>query len=80
MVTSRVVYVPTILEDGQIQLRRDTIYEEQGVEQFRKHHRQVLEPGEDVSQHVLWIRQLCALIWTPAVIAEYQRLKALRTP
>ena len=77
MITSRLVHTPTILEDGQIQLREEVVYEEDSVELFRKFHRRVLEPGvEDVASLPARLRAICEAIWTPDVITEYQRKKA----
>lgn len=41
-----------------------------------KNIRQTLEPGQDVSTFPQKIRSICALVWTPAVIAAYQLKKA----
>ena len=77
MITQRTVAIPTILEDGQIQLREDTVYEENGQELFRQHHRRVLDPadplppGEDAR-----VQAVAQLLWTPSVIAERKQKRA----
>lgn len=71
-VTTRLAYVLTVLEDGQLQVRRDIVYEDDGVEVFRKHHRQVLAPGQDVSGFPSKVQSIAAVVWTPQVIADYQ--------
>lgn len=70
MITKRqVIGKIEILEDGQIQLREDTIIEEDGVELNRRYHRRVLEPGQDVSGETSRLRQVAGVVWTPEVIA-----------
>lgn len=65
-----------IQDDGQIEFRRTRVIMD-GTELIgEKHHRQVLEPGQDVSAQPLKVRQVCQLIWTPAVIAAYLAAKA----
>ena len=76
-ITERQVFVPTILEDGQIQLRTDTIYEKAGVEIARTHFRQVLEPGQDVSTQSSRIKAICAAVWTPDVVKAFADARAL---
>ena len=74
--THRTIYDNiTILEDGQIQLRRArVILDDDGVTEIsRQFHRQVLEPGHDVTQFEQRVRDVCALIWTPAVVAAYRQ-------
>jgi hypothetical protein len=79
MITPRIVLVPTILEDGQVQLREDTVYEENGVEAFRKHHRRVLEPSLTIDPQLdSRIAAICQVVWTPEVVTEYERQKAAR--
>ena len=74
-IKERIVYIPTVLEDGQVQLRTDTVYEENGLELFRKYHRQVLTPGEDVSTQSKRIKDICGIVWTQAVIDDYKTKK-----
>ena len=78
MITQRLVHIPTILEDGQIQLREDTVFEENGVELFRQHHRRVIEPGEDIRNQPQRVQAICAVVWTSDVIAERKRILALQ--
>lgn len=71
-----------ILDDGQIELRRSRIFLDNTITPpdlvGEKHHRQVLEPGQDVSSFPLKIRQICNVVWTPQVIADYEAAKAAR--
>lgn len=67
-----------ILDDGQIEFRKTRVIMD-GIEFVgEKHHRQVLEPGQDVTAQPAKVRQICQLIWTPAVIAAYLAAKAER--
>lgn len=70
----------TILEDGQIQVRRArVILDLDGVTELsRTFNRAVLEPGQDVSSFPPKIRGICNLIWTPQVISDYLAAKAAR--
>lgn len=62
-----------ILDDGQIEFRKTrTVTDTVTGEIFEKHHRQVLFPGQDVTSQPNKVRQICAIVWTPAVIAAYQ--------
>jgi len=75
----RLAYQTTILEDGQLQVREDTIIERDGVEISRLYHRRVLAPlappTEDTHPDAR-VRAVAALIWTPEVIAAYRRRMA----
>ena len=72
MITKRSVAIPTILEDGQVQLREDTIFEEDGKEVFRSHHRRVLEPGANVAAEAPRLRAVCNAVWTPDVVRDFE--------
>ena len=73
MITKRTVAIPTVLEDGQIQLREDTVFEEDGVEVIRTHRRRVLEPGDNVTTESPRVRDICNIVWTPAIIADFEQ-------
>lgn len=66
-----------ILDDGQVELRKTRIITDSVTgEKFERHHRQVLEPGQDVTSQPNKVRQICAVVWTPQVIADYLAAKA----
>jgi hypothetical protein len=65
-----------ILDDGQIEFRRTRVIVDGTEVIAEKHHRQVLEPGQDVTALPNKVRQICAVVWTPAVIAAYAAAKA----
>lgn len=68
----------TIRPNGLIEVRTKISVDEDGVELGSKFHRRVFEPGEDVSDQPNKLRQICNLIWTPAVIAAWEAEKAAR--
>lgn len=68
-----------ILEDGQMQLRIDTVIEKDGVEISRLYHRGVLEPGQDISTQDPRVQTVCDVLWTPRVIEDYKTAKARNT-
>lgn len=63
----------TILADGQINVRRDRVIidDTTGEELGRRPHRFVLEPGQDTTPLPSRVRQICATVWTPAVVADF---------
>jgi hypothetical protein len=78
-IADKITHNITILEDGQIQLQRVRTLVENGVAIAEQYHRSVLEPGEDVAALPKRIRDICAIVWTPQVIADYRsRLNAER--
>lgn len=74
MITKRIEFGQiAILPDGQIQLRQDTIIEEDGVEIIRTFNRSVLAPGDDTSKVIDdRISAITSAIWTPDVIKKHQ--------
>ncbi len=77
MITKRVEFGKIeILVDGQIQLREDTVIEEDGVELSRTYHRSILKP--DMDPKTITDTRLSAIIpvlWTQAVIDAYNQKK-----
>ena len=65
-----------VLEDGQIQLRTDTVILEGDVEISRLYHRGVLEPGQSITDQDARVQAIGQVVWTPEVVAEYRRRKA----
>lgn len=69
----------TILEDGQIQLRKArVILDTDGTELTKVFHRVVLEPGQSVVDLPPRIQEVCNIIWKAKVISDYNIAKALR--
>lgn len=66
-----------ILEDGQLQVREDTVILDDAKEITRLYYRYVLEPGDDVKNKDKRVQDVSALIWTIEVITEFKRKKGL---
>lgn len=73
-IIQKIVFFIGILDDGQIEVRRTRQFYDDSTNEFlgEKHHRQVLEPGQDVSSFPERIRNICAVVWTPVVIEAYR--------
>lgn len=69
-----------ILDDGQIELRRTRVILDGGEVIGERHHRQVLEPGQDVTLFPARVRRISEAVWTPQVIADYLAAKAVKLP
>ena len=69
----------TILEDGQMQIRRADIVYRDGIEIARNFHRHVLSPGQDVSGEEEKVRRIAAAVHTKPVIDAFKEA-ALASP
>ena len=74
-----VISAITILEDGQLQIRRSRRVFDGPTMIAEQYHRHVLAPGDETTTEDARVRQVATLLWTPEVVAEYQRQKQLRT-
>ena len=62
----------TILEDGQIEVRRSRrVFGATGLIGER-YHREVLLPGQNISAQPPQVKAICAVVWTPNVIAAFR--------
>lgn len=61
-----------VLADGQIQVRIDTVIEEDGIEISRTYHRKILAPGDDVTKEDAAVKLVADAAWTQAVIDAYK--------
>lgn len=68
----------TVLPDGVIWVRTDTVLEEDGVEISRTFHRHVLAPGDDFSVEADDVRRLAETEHTPGRVAAYKVAQAAR--
>jgi hypothetical protein len=68
----------TVLEDGQLQIRRSRrIFD--GTDMIaEQYHRHVLAPGDDLTMEDDRVKDMANLLWTQAVISAYQEKKASR--
>jgi hypothetical protein len=62
----------TVLEDGQLQIRRSRrVYD--GAEMIgEQYHRHVLAPGDDLVGQDARVSLVANLLWTPAVVQTYR--------
>ena len=68
-----------ILADGQIQVRLDTyVYEDGELIAGPEYWREVIHPGQDVSDRDPAIKRIAAVEHTPPVIAAFQAAEAER--
>tara|TARA_B100001559_G_scaffold44514_1_gene33214 strand:- start:486 stop:734 length:249 start_codon:yes stop_codon:yes gene_type:complete len=70
--TERTEYKEEILPNKVIQVRRADVIKKDGVEVGRTYHRNVVVPGQDVSDQPDEVQAIAAALWTAEVIAAYQ--------
>ena len=70
--TERVELKEEILPNQTIQLRVATVIERDGEEVGRQYHRSVFTPGADLSEAPSEVKKIAKVLWTPAVISEYE--------
>jgi hypothetical protein len=62
MITKRIeIGKLEILKDGQIQVRQDTVFEENGKEQIRTYHRVVLPPNDETNNIIKMLMEAIKL-------------------
>ena len=71
-----VISAITILEDGQLQVRRSRRIFDSGVQLAEQYHRHVLAPGDETAREDARVRAIANLLWTPAVIQAYRDAQA----
>ena len=62
----------TILVDGQIQVREDTVIERDGVEISRSYHRHVVAPGDDLTKEDPSVARVAVAEHTPERVAAFK--------
>ena len=70
--TEHTEYKEEILPNQVIQVRRADVIKKDGVEVGRSYHRNVVVPGQDVSEQPAEVQAIAAALWTPEVIAAYE--------
>ena len=75
-----VISAITILEDGQLQIRRSRRIFDGATMLAEQYHRHVIAPGDDVTSEDARVKQVAGLLHTPAVIAAYKAAQALNRP
>lgn len=63
----------TVTENGTILVREVTRIMEDGVEISKQYHRTSFAPEADVSLQPDNVQAVCNTVWTPEVIAAYQK-------
>ena len=66
----------TILEDGQLQIRRSRRILDNGMQIAEQYHRHVLAPGDETAGEDSRVKAVANLLWTPQVIADYKVAQA----
>ena len=67
----------TVLADGQLEVRKDTVIERDGVEISRTYHRHVVEPGDDLDAEDSRVKAVATgTIHTVKVIEDFTAKKA----
>jgi len=67
------VGVVTVLADGQLQVREDTVYLDNGVEVARTFHRRVLEPSLTDTPADPLVRAVASVVWTAERVAAREQ-------
>lgn len=62
----------TVTENGIVLVREVIKIIEDGVEISKQYHRSSFTPDSDVSAQPKNVKDICALTWTPEVIAAYK--------
>jgi hypothetical protein len=62
----------TVTENGTVLVREVTKIMEDGKELSKQYHRSSFAPASDVSKQPKNVKDICALTWTPEVIAAYE--------
>lgn len=75
---SQEVMKRNILRDGQIEVRVDTVFTEDGEEVGRTHNDYVLAPGGGVDGQPAQIVKTASNEWTPEVVAAFREAFAAR--
>ena len=70
--TEGISYQVEVLEDGQLQVRKATRVYKDGVEIGKTYHRHVLTPEADLTNEVKKVKDIAEVVWTEAVISDYE--------
>jgi len=62
----------TLTENGIVLVREVTKIMEDGVELSKQFHRTSFAPESDISAQPQNVKDICAIVWTPEVIAAYK--------
>jgi hypothetical protein len=77
MLEKKIVEQYTILADGQVQCRYETIILEDGIPLSSSYHREVVEPGQDISKKSALLKKIVnGNLWDAETVAAYEAKKA----
>jgi hypothetical protein len=65
-----------IVENGSIQIRRCDRILENDLVISEAYHRHVIHPGEDISAEDQRVRDIADAVWTPEVIAAWEKTQS----
>ena len=75
-----VISAITVLEDGQLQVRRSRRIFDGPTMVTEQYHRHVLGPGDDTTQEDTRVRAVATALWTPTVVQAYRDALARNRP
>ena len=67
-----------VVPGGHIQVRMDTIIEEDGVELSRSYHRHTCHPDSDMTQEEKQVQDIAVIVHTDEIKAAWEKFKAER--
>jgi len=70
--SEQIEYKEEILPNQVIQLRTATVVLKDGEEVGRQFHREVFNPGDDVSAAPAEVQAIATALWSAAVVTAYQ--------
>ena len=77
MLEKKIVEQFTVLADGQIQCRYETIILEDGRPLSSSYHREVVEPGQDITKKSAMLKKVVnGNLWDAETVATYEAQKA----
>lgn len=62
----------TVKSDGVLEVRKATVVLKDGEEILRSYHRNVVEPGEDLTEQPDIVRTIAPAVWTEEMVAKIQ--------
>ena len=76
MITEEIVEIPTVLEDGQIQIQEIIYFVKDGKRISSTNHRKVIAPGDDVSAETGNVKLIADAVHTQDCIDAYEAKQA----
>jgi hypothetical protein len=62
----------TVIENGIVLVRKTTTIKENDVVISKQYHRTSFAPEDDISSQPTNVKAICAVAWTPEIIAAYK--------